>query len=100
MSVLRAEGRPVVLVRALQHARRVADSAGLSAAQRAVNLAGAIEVRGSVRGRIAAATVVVVDDLVTTGVTLTECADALRAFDADVCAVATVAATSRRAGGG
>lgn len=98
--LLRAEGRAVHQVKALRHARRVADSAGLTAAQRAANLAGAFMVRASSRAQLAGAVVVVVDDLVTTGVTLTECADALRTVGADVRAVATVAATSRRMRGG
>jgi orotate phosphoribosyltransferase len=42
--------------------------------------------------------VVLVDDLVTTGATLTDCARALREVGADVVAAATVAATRRHRG--
>lgn len=94
---LRTEGRRVRVLRALRHARKVSDSAGLSAGQRAANLAGAFGVQSGSRSLLAGAKVVVVDDLVTTGVTLTECADSLRTAGAEVVAVATVAATRRRA---
>ncbi|HET6817197.1 MAG TPA: phosphoribosyltransferase family protein [Mycobacteriales bacterium] len=94
---LRAEGRAVEVVCVLRHARRVADSAGLTAAERSVNLAGAFAVRAPCRDRIAGTSVVVVDDVVTTGVTLTECTGALRAAGANVLAAASVAATRRRA---
>ena len=66
-------------------ARRVADQSGLGAAERQANLAGAFRVRGS-SGRVEAAssagprpTVVVVDDVVTSGASLTEAVRALRA---------------------
>jgi predicted amidophosphoribosyltransferase len=95
--ILRAEGGRVQVLRALRHSRKVSDSAGLSAGQRADNLAGAFSVRPADRPRLAGARVVVVDDLVTTGVTLRECADSLRAAGAEVVGVATVAATRRRA---
>jgi len=95
-TTLRNEGRDVRVIRALRHSRKVADSAGLSAEQRSVNLSGAFTTRTS-RGRLlAGARVVVVDDLVTTGVTLRECADSLRAVGAEVIAAATVGATPRR----
>jgi predicted amidophosphoribosyltransferase len=86
----------VQVVPALRHRRAVADSAGLTSAQRAANLAGAFAVRPGYPRLLAGRRVVVVDDLVTTGVTLAECADALRGAGADVVAVATVAATARR----
>ena len=96
---LRADGHQVSVVRALRHARRVADSAGLTAAERSVNLARAFTVRSAQLRRLTGSRVVVVDDLITTGVTLTECADALRAAGADVVGVATIAATRRHSAG-
>jgi predicted amidophosphoribosyltransferase len=96
---LRGEGRRIHVVRALRHTRRVADSAGLNAVERSANLAGAFAVRPAHVARLAGSCVVVVDDLVTTGVTLTECSNALRAAGVDVVAVATVAATRRHFSG-
>jgi predicted amidophosphoribosyltransferase len=93
----RRAGVDVRVVPALRHARAVADSAGLSAQARAVNLAAALVVRREARVRIAVATVILADDLITTGATLTESARALRAAGAAVVGAATVAATQRRA---
>ena len=73
-----------------------ATSAGLGAAERASNLAGAFGVRGARRRSVAGATIVVVDDLMTTGATLTEAARALRCAGGLVVGAATVAATPRR----
>ncbi|WP_253767698.1 ComF family protein [Nonomuraea roseoviolacea] len=116
-------GRPAVLWRALTPARRVADQAGLGAAERAANLAGSLRVTARPAGptgtRAAGAPialhghgtdnfrtpgtpgtprmpVVLVDDLVTTGATLAEAARALREQGWDVTCAATVAATRRR----
>ncbi|WP_034518372.1 ComF family protein [Actinomadura rifamycini] len=89
---LRAEGMAVTAVDALRLRRRVADQAGLTAARRAANLRGAIEVRAPVAGR----RVVLVDDVVTTGASLSEAARALRAAGAEVVGAATVAMTPRR----
>ncbi|HEY0542207.1 MAG TPA: phosphoribosyltransferase family protein [Actinoallomurus sp.] len=94
--VLRRHGdgddRPVMsCVRALTHRRRVADQAGLTAAARAVNLGGALQARLDLRGH----RVIVVDDVITTGATLTEAARALRAAGAEVPACAVIAATAR-----
>jgi predicted amidophosphoribosyltransferase len=93
----RRAGVNVRVVPALRHARTVADSAGLSAQARAANLAAALVVRREARARIAGATVILADDLITTGATLTESARALRAAGASVVGAATVAATQRRA---
>ena len=81
--------RPVPL---LEQARPVADQAGLDSAGRAENLAGALRARRHLSGL----SVVVVDDVVTTGATLAEAARALTAAGAQVRGAAVVAATARR----
>ena len=95
-AVLRRAGVPVRVVPALRGARRLADQAGLDAAARAANLAGALRVAPGGERLVAGRAVVVVDDVVTTGATLAESARALRAAGAVVVGAATVAATSRR----
>lgn len=91
-------GRPlgVRVLPALRLVRRVADQAELSATQRRGNLAGALAVRPaalqSVRGRLC----VVVDDVLTTGATLSEAGRALEAAGAFVAGVATVCVTRLR----
>lgn len=76
-------------------ARAVADQSGLTTGGRAANLSGALRARRPVPGL----PVVVVDDVVTTGATLTEAARALRLAGADVRGCAVVAATRRWATG-
>lgn len=93
---LRRTGRDVRALPALRQLPGVADSAGLSAGARAVNLDHAIDVRPSARRRLDGARVVVADDLMTTGATLVEAGRALRLAGADVVAAATIAATVRR----
>jgi len=95
--LLRRAGADVVVIAALRHARSVADSAGLSAAQRLSNLEGALVLRRRCPSSAGGRTVVVVDDVVTTGATITEATRALRGADIRPVAAATVAATSRRA---
>jgi predicted amidophosphoribosyltransferase len=82
---------PVGTRRLLHHARSVRDQAGLSAAQRATNLQGAFRVTSVAPGP----PVIVVDDVVTTGSSLTEAARALREAGHHVLGAATVAATQR-----
>jgi predicted amidophosphoribosyltransferase len=88
---LRAGGVPARAARLLVPARAVADQAGLTSAQRAANLAGALRATG-----VPGARVVIVDDVVTTGATLVEAARALAAQGHPVAGAAVVAATSRR----
>lgn len=89
---LRRSGLDVRAAPVLVHARHVGDQAGLGAAGRAQNLQGALRARRALTG----VAVVVVDDVVTTGATLTEATRALRAAGAHVVGAATVAATGRR----
>lgn len=91
-----AAGRPDLVVDALRLVRRVQDQAGLSARARRANLDRAVQVRPGARARLARVPCVVVDDVVTTGATLAECARALRAAGAGPVVAATVAATRRR----
>lgn len=81
-------------MRALRHRRRVADQAGLTATDRVLNLTGAMQSRLDLRGW----RVIVVDDVITTGATLTEAARALREAGAEVPVCAVIAATQRRSG--
>jgi predicted amidophosphoribosyltransferase len=94
LAELAAAGLPATEARLLRRRGRVRDSAGLSAAQRRANLAGSFAlVGGPPRG-----TIVLVDDVVTSGATLTEPAAVLAAArrpdDTPVLA-AVVAATPR-----
>ena len=76
----------------LRQTRSVDDSAGLGAAERAVNVRDALAARRPLDG----VTAVVVDDVVTTGATLREAVRALRAAGAVVPGVAVVAVTPPR----
>ena len=91
---LRAAGLDVRTCDVLRHMRTVADQSGLDIGARYTNLAGALGVAHpfSVQGR----SVIVVDDIVTTGATALEAVRALTAAGAMVCAVACVAATAKR----
>ena len=82
---------PVTVRSALTQARRVADQAGLGATARRENLAGAFRIRRP----FTAGAAVLVDDLVTTGSSLTEAARVLRAANIPLLGAATVAATVR-----
>ena len=85
---------PVLRVR-----RRVADQAGLGAAERRANLAGALGVRPGAAARLGLGPVVLVDDILTTGSTLTEAARALRSCEVHLLGAAVICATRRRAEG-
>jgi predicted amidophosphoribosyltransferase len=84
---LRRSGHPVVVRRVLRHVRRLEDQAGLDTAARWENLRGAM-VAMPVQGRV-----LVVDDVCTTGATLTEACRALREAGVGECRGATVSAT-------
>ncbi len=75
----------------LVHTRRTADQRGLDEAGRRDNVAGSLRSRDAAGRRV-----IVVDDVVTTGATLTEAARALRAAGAEVVGAVTIAATPRR----
>jgi predicted amidophosphoribosyltransferase len=95
---LRAAGVPAGESRLLRRRGRARDSAGLSAAQRRANLAGTFERSAGRPGPAAEALLVLVDDVVTTGATLTEAAGVLargRSGDTAPVLAAVVAATPR-----
>lgn len=77
--------------RALLPTRRTGDQRGLDRDARRRNVAASLVARG-----VAGCSVVVVDDVVTTGASLAEAVRALRAGGAVVIAAVTVAATPRR----
>lgn len=77
-------------VRALITDGAASDQRGLGRAERAENVAGTMRAHG-----VAGRTVVIVDDVVTTGATLSEAARALEAAGAHVLGAATVASTAR-----
>ncbi|MFD6496697.1 ComF family protein [Streptomyces sp. NPDC060188] len=76
---LRRTGTPARVLGVLRQRRAVADQSGLNSRQRLDNLAGALEVvAGGARLLAEGGRVVLVDDLMTTGASLTEAARALR----------------------
>ena len=83
------DARPV---RALTHARRIRDQAGLGVSAREENLAGSMRAHESLHG----VTCIVVDDVVTTGATLREAVRALRAVGAMPIGAAAIARVPRR----
>ncbi len=94
--VLRASGVRARVVPALALGRVVADQAGLSAAERVRNVAGAFRVRPAAGALLADRDVVVVDDVLTTGATLLSASTAAMAAGARVRGLACVSATPRR----
>ena len=98
---LRAGGLDVLVARVLELRTGVRDQAGLAAAERADNLAHSMWAPAGRVARLAAwrsqVQVVVCDDVLTTGATAREAQRALESVGITVAAVATVAATRRRA---
>jgi predicted amidophosphoribosyltransferase len=98
--------RPVRTVGLLAQHRGLADQSGLGAVERSANLRGGLRLRrsgwfprrwGTAAGvRPDAPALVVVDDLVTTGASLTEAARCLAEAGFEVLGAATVSATVRR----
>ncbi|WP_138907048.1 ComF family protein [Streptomyces chryseus] len=76
---LRRAGVPARVLAVLRQRRPVSDQAGLSARERAANLAGALEVSPGGARLLAGGRAVLVDDLMTTGASLAEAARALSA---------------------
>ena len=89
----RAGWRPFPLVRVV---RATADQRHLGREERAANLAGVMTVRPGAATRLAGRSVVLVDDVVTTGATLTEAARALVDAGVHVAGALTIASTPRR----
>jgi predicted amidophosphoribosyltransferase len=88
---VRRNGVPARVVHVLRHVREVADQAGLDGIQRLQNLAGALAVRRSWSPALAGRSVILLDDILTTGATLAESARAMRAAGAVVVAAAVIA---------
>jgi predicted amidophosphoribosyltransferase len=88
---LRGQGVPARAVAVLRQLRPVADQSGLTAAERLVNLTGAMEAGGSRLPLLGAAPVVLVDDLMTTGASLTLAARAVAGVGGRVVGAAVVA---------
>ena len=92
-------GRTTVVAALLTQQRGLADQAGLDSVERAANLRGGLRLRRGIAPRLVppdGAALVVVDDLVTTGASLTEAVRCLDAGGYDVLGAATVSATVRR----
>lgn len=92
----RWRAEPVRVLPALRQVRRVRDQAGLTAAARRVNLAGAVGVTGRAAPEVVGSRCVLVDDVVTTGASLTAAAGALWAAGAVEVVAATICARERR----
>ncbi|MER5472709.1 ComF family protein [Streptomyces sp. NPDC002685] len=95
---LRRTGTPARVLGVLRQRRAVADQSGLNSRQRLENLAGALEVvAGGERLLAEGGRVVLVDDLMTTGASLTEAARAVRAAQSGVRAVRWTGQRAQRA---
>lgn len=93
-----ANGAGLRVVPALTHVRPVVDQSRLGTRARRENLSGAMGVRSRWRSCIEGRECIVVDDVVTTGATLTEADRALRAAGASEVRAAVIAVTPRRFG--
>ncbi|WP_327290889.1 ComF family protein [Streptomyces sp. NBC_01198] len=90
-AVLRRQGTPARALTALRQGRAVADQSGLDGAGRLANLSGAVEAAGACVALLAAAPVVLVDDLMTTGTSLSVAAEAVTVAGGRVAGAAVVA---------
>lgn len=94
--------RPVSMLKLLRPVRRLLDQSELSESERRRNLAGAYAARAGPATRLARSArtaglaVILVDDLVTTGSSLTEARRAVEAAGVPVIGAAVIAATLRR----
>ncbi|MEV6013373.1 phosphoribosyltransferase family protein [Streptomyces sp. NPDC051976] len=88
---LRRQGVPARAVGALRQRRPVADQSVLGAAGRLANLSGAVEAAGGGAALLGVAPVVLVDDLMTTGASLTVAARAVAEAGGEVAGAAVVA---------
>jgi predicted amidophosphoribosyltransferase len=95
-AAVRRAGPEVEVLPVVRIVRGMADQAGLDAREREANLRGALAVPDRLTRHVRGRTVVVVDDVITTGASIDETARALRAAGADVRCAAVVAATRRR----
>ncbi|MER5176770.1 ComF family protein [Streptomyces sp. NPDC002896] len=99
---LRRAGIPTAVLAVLRQRRLVADQSGLNSRQRLANLTGALEVAAG-GGRLlrGGGRIVLVDDLMTTGASLTEAARAVRAacVDGQTCADGQIRAGRTRGPG-
>jgi predicted amidophosphoribosyltransferase len=97
---LRVPGPGVRVVQVLQQRGAVDDQAGLDAGRRSANLTGSMDVRPPVRAALARrrkpVSLLVCDDVLTTGATAREAQRALEDSGLPVRAVVTVAATRKR----
>ncbi|GAA4235909.1 hypothetical protein GCM10022254_44280 [Actinomadura meridiana] len=89
---LREDGVSATALNALKHRKRVMDQAGLTATQRTTNLHNALQ---TTRPDLADRPLILVDDIITTGASLSEAARALHTAGAKVTATATIATTPR-----
>ncbi|MGW0913144.1 ComF family protein [Streptomyces sp. NPDC002784] len=81
---LRRTGTPARVLAVLRQRRAVADQSGLNSRQRMDNLAGALRVAPGGERLLGSGSVVLVDDLMTTGASLAEAARAVREGAADL----------------
>ncbi|EWT00837.1 hypothetical protein N865_13470 [Intrasporangium oryzae NRRL B-24470] len=88
--------RPLRVVPALVHTRRVDDQSGLGMLGRRANVDGAMTVKSLCHNVVRGRRCILVDDVMTTGSTMAEASRALREAGAADVLGATVAATRRR----
>lgn len=93
---LRRAGTAAQVVSVLRQRRTVADQAGLTAPERALNLSGALELAPRGERLLAGGTTVLVDDVMTTGASLAEAARAVADRSRAVAGAAVVAFRPRR----